>query len=256
MKWWKFFWRKSSIEKELDSEIRFHRDSVIQEKIAAGLSPEEARRLTMLEFGGAEQVKEECRWVHRILTIENTLTNLKSAARFIRKSPAFSATVIATLALGIGANSAVFSAIDAILLRPLPFPNPAEVVVLHQYNRAWKNPITPIAPVRLEEWNKYMSQKDSADDYHRLFEIGRNWIDKNLFNGEYYIQLIQGHSPAQIAAGLRVGMGTEDTEHPQYQFGSGCLVDQMVGQYLAESAGLATCSPLSTFALPYVPLQI
>jgi hypothetical protein len=89
-----------------------------------------------------------------------------------------------------------------------------------------------------EEMARAMGQKDSADDYRRLFESGRAWIDKNLFNGEFYIQVIEGHPATDIAAGLRVGMGTEDTEHPQYQLGSGCLVDQMVGQYLAEVSGL------------------
>jgi putative ABC transport system permease protein len=157
MKRLKFFLRKSAIEKELDSEIRFHLDSVIQEKIAAGVSPDEARRLAMLEFGGAEQVKEECRYAHRLAVIESTFANLKSAARFMRRSPGFSATIILTLALGIGANSAVFSAIDAILLRPLPYPDPGQLVVLHQCNRTLKNESRPIAPVRLEEWNKYNS---------------------------------------------------------------------------------------------------
>src|SRR5690348_6249488 len=157
MKLLKFFLHKSAIEKELDSEIRFHLDSVIQEKIAAGLSLEKARRLAMLEFGGAEQVKEECRYAHRLAVVESTLANLKSAVRFMRKSPGFSVTVILTLALGIGANSAVFSAIDAILLRPLPYPSPGELVVLHQYNRAIKTQSRPIAPVRLEEWNRYNS---------------------------------------------------------------------------------------------------
>jgi uncharacterized protein (DUF608 family) len=89
-----------------------------------------------------------------------------------------------------------------------------------------------------EEMARAMGQKDSADDYRRLFESGRAWIDKNLFNGEFYIQVIEGHPATDIAAGLRVGMGTEDTEYPQYQLGSGCLVDQMVGQYLAEVSGL------------------
>jgi predicted permease len=157
MKRLKFFLLKSAIEKELDSEIRFHLDSVIQEKIAAGLSPQAARREAMLEFGGAEQVKEECRYAHRLALVETTLANLKAAVRFMRRSPGFSITVILTLALGIGANSAVFSAIDAVLLRPLPYPNPGELVVLHQYNRTLKNPSTPIAPVRLEEWNEYNS---------------------------------------------------------------------------------------------------
>jgi putative ABC transport system permease protein len=157
MKWLKFFLRKSAIEKELDSEIRFHLESVIQEKTAAGFSTDEARRLATLEFGGAEQVKEECRSVHRLAVIETAFANLKSAVRFMRGSPGFSATVILTLALGIGANSAVFSAIDAILLRPLPYPNPSELVVLHQYSRTSKSSRRPIAPIRLQEWNRYNS---------------------------------------------------------------------------------------------------
>ena len=157
MKWISFFVRKSKVESELDSEIGFHLESVIQEKIAAGMRPDVARREAMLEFGGREQIKEECRHVHRIVTAENAIRNLKSALRFIRRSPGFSLTVILTLALGIGANSAVFSAIDAILLRPLPYPNPGELVVLHQYNHTLKNPTSFLAPVRLEEWNKYNS---------------------------------------------------------------------------------------------------
>jgi non-lysosomal glucosylceramidase len=83
-----------------------------------------------------------------------------------------------------------------------------------------------------------MGDSNSARKYRRVFESGRNWVDSNLFNGEYYVQQIEGHSPSTIAAGLRVGMGTEDTEHPQYQVGSGCLVDQLLGQYLAEVSSL------------------
>jgi uncharacterized protein (DUF608 family) len=89
-----------------------------------------------------------------------------------------------------------------------------------------------------EEMARASGEIDSANEYRRLFENGRHWIDNNLFNGEYYVQQIQGHPVSQIASGLRVGMGTDDPEHPQYQVGSGCLVDQMVGQYLAEVSGL------------------
>ncbi len=170
MKWINFFVRKSRVETELDSEIRFHLESVIQEKITAGMQPDAARRQAMLEFGGREQVKEECRHVHRIVTVENTVANLKSALRFIRRSPGFSLTIILTLALGIGANSAVFSAIDAILLRPLPYPNPGALVVLHQYNPTLKNPENFLAPVRLEEWNKYNS----------TFEAISGWYTENV----------------------------------------------------------------------------
>jgi uncharacterized protein (DUF608 family) len=78
----------------------------------------------------------------------------------------------------------------------------------------------------------------SASEYRRLFESGSRWLDENLFNGEYYIQQIRGYKPNEIAAGLRSGMGADDPEHPQYQLGDGCLVDQLLGQYLSYVAGL------------------
>ncbi|MBV9226617.1 MAG: ABC transporter permease, partial [Acidobacteriaceae bacterium] len=128
MNWWKSFFRKNAYDKQLDSEIRFHIEKLTEEKTAAGLKGDEARRQAVLEFGGGEQLKEELRDVYRIVTVENTMANLKSAFRFMRKSPAFSVAVILTLALGIGGNSAVFSAIDAIVLRPLPFPKGDQLV--------------------------------------------------------------------------------------------------------------------------------
>ena len=75
-------------------------------------------------------------------------------------------------------------------------------------------------------------------EYRRLFESGSRWLDANLFNGEYYVQQIRGYKPNEIAAGLRSGMGADDPEHPQYQLGDGCLVDQLLGQYLSHVAGL------------------
>src|SRR5467141_3441312 len=134
MFWWKSLFRKRALDVQLDSELRFHIDKLTNDNIAAGMAPEEARRQAMLEFGGREQIKEELRDVHRVSVIETLIANLKSAFRFIRKSPSFSLAVILTLALGIGANSAVFSAIDAILLRPLPFPHGDELMRLSQFN--------------------------------------------------------------------------------------------------------------------------
>jgi len=119
------------------------------------MAPEEARRQAILEFGGQEQLKEELRDVYRIRLIETTLANLKSGFRFIRKSPSFSIAVILTLALGIGANSAVFSAIDAILLAGhCRSPTATKLTELHQYKPKVKDPQTRVAPVRLEDWNR------------------------------------------------------------------------------------------------------
>ena len=96
--------------------------------------------------------------------LENTLRNLRHAARALARAPGFTTTVVATLALGIGANSAVFSAIYAVLLRPLPFPNPDQLVTIAQSSRKAKQP--SIAPVRLVDWNRMNSSFQAISGYY------------------------------------------------------------------------------------------
>ncbi len=83
-----------------------------------------------------------------------------------------------------------------------------------------------------------MGEADLATECRRMDEQGSRWIDSNLFNGEYYVQHIQGVPRNRIASGLQQGMGSADTVHPQFQVGDGCLVDQLIGQYMATLAGL------------------
>jgi uncharacterized protein (DUF608 family) len=89
-----------------------------------------------------------------------------------------------------------------------------------------------------EEMARAVGDTASAAEYRRLFEHGREWIDANLFNGEFYVQRVRGFPKNEIAPALRSTMGAEDTENPEYQVGEGCLVDQLIGQYLADVAGL------------------
>jgi uncharacterized protein (DUF608 family) len=89
-----------------------------------------------------------------------------------------------------------------------------------------------------EEMARAVGETASATEYRRVFDSGSQWIDANLFNGEFYIQKVRGWPKDQIAPSLRSSMGSDDTENPQYQVGGGCLVDQMMGQYLANVAGL------------------
>ncbi|HEX5482462.1 MAG TPA: GH116 family glycosyl-hydrolase [Terriglobia bacterium] len=89
-----------------------------------------------------------------------------------------------------------------------------------------------------EEMAKAVGDAEAAKEYHRLFQQGSQWIDANLFNGEYYIQKIGAIPQGQIAKGLMEGAGPSDMEHPTFQLGEGCLVDQLVGQYFAQVAGL------------------
>ena len=89
-----------------------------------------------------------------------------------------------------------------------------------------------------EAMARAVGDESSAAEYRRVFENGRRWIDANLFNGEYYVQPIRGVAKDKIAPALRSDMGSEDTVNPQYQVGAGCLADQLIGQYLADVAGL------------------
>ncbi|HET7212192.1 MAG TPA: GH116 family glycosyl-hydrolase [Terriglobia bacterium] len=89
-----------------------------------------------------------------------------------------------------------------------------------------------------EEMARVMGDPSAAEEYRRLFRKGSEWVDANLFNGEFYIQKIGSIATDNIAKGLQAGMGTTDTEHPTYQFGEGCLSDQLMGQYFALIAGL------------------
>ena len=91
-----------------------------------------------------------------------------------------------------------------------------------------------------EEMARALQDQASTTEYRRLFESGRHWLDANLFNGEYYIQRIEGRPENSIAKGLRGNAGADDPEHPQFQVGKGCLIDQLLGQYLAEVCGLGT----------------
>jgi len=166
MLWWKSLFHKHDLDAQFDSELRFHIETLVNENISAGMGAQEARRQAMLEFGGHQQIKEDLHDVHRSSMIEGTLANVKLALRLIRKSPSFSLAVILTLALGIGANSAVFSAIDAILLRPLPFPNGDQLMRIDQYNPKVKSPQIFVAPIRVEDWNRMNSTFQAITGYY------------------------------------------------------------------------------------------
>jgi predicted permease len=121
--------RRDLVESELDAELHAHLDAQIAKHMAAGASRGAAERLARLEFGGVEQVREDCREARGVRAVESCAQDVRYAVRLLRKDVAFSAIAILTMALGIGASTTVFSVVNAILLKPLPYPSADEIVL-------------------------------------------------------------------------------------------------------------------------------
>jgi predicted permease len=125
---------RAKVEGELDDEMRFHLENQAEKYIRDGMNREEARRQVRLDFGGIDQVKEDCREARGVLLIETVAHDLRYAMRILRNSPGFTTVVVLILALGIGANAAIFTLVNAVLMRNLPVADPATLMRLGNTN--------------------------------------------------------------------------------------------------------------------------
>ncbi|MGC2735513.1 MAG: permease prefix domain 1-containing protein, partial [Candidatus Acidiferrales bacterium] len=113
----------------MDSELRFHLEARAADLERGGVPREEALRRARLEFGGVDKTKEECREARGASFVETLSQDVRFATRLLRKNPAFAALAVLTLSVGIGASTAVFSLVDNILLKPLPYPDSTRIVL-------------------------------------------------------------------------------------------------------------------------------
>jgi predicted permease len=133
MTWWFRFWRRNRLEEQLEKELRFHLDQHASDLIARGLSPAQAKREARIALGGPEQVKQQCREARGTRWVEELLQDTRYALRSFRHKPGFAAITVLISALGIGATTVMFTVINSVLLKPLPFSEPARLVVLHGF---------------------------------------------------------------------------------------------------------------------------
>lgn len=161
--------RKAEMERELDDELRFHLEKEIEQNLARGMDREEARWAALRSFGGVEQVKEESRDVRGVRLVEQFLQDMRYSLRVLIRKPGFTLTVIITLALGIGANTAIFSVVNAVLLRELPLKNPDEVMWVWS-TRTDRDK----APFTLPDFLDYRDQNQTLDQVAAFSNVGLN----------------------------------------------------------------------------------
>src|SRR5262249_50693902 len=122
--------RRGALERGLDEEIRFHLDQQIEKNLRSGMTPDEARRRAVARFGGVERIKDGTRDEVRPMVLQDSLQDLRIGLRGLRRAPAFTLVAVLTLALGIGATTAVFTVVYNVLIKPLPFPDSGALVSL------------------------------------------------------------------------------------------------------------------------------
>jgi putative ABC transport system permease protein len=184
--------RKNVVERELDQELRFHLERQIAENVAAGMTPEEARRRATREFGGVEQMKERCRDERRVNLIETLLQDVRYGARTLRKNPGFTFFAAVVLALGIAANTAIFSIADTVLLRPLPYRDAGRLVMVWEDSAPYGFPRDTPAPGNFSDWKArnevFEDMAASSDGTFNLTgdgnpqEILGRYVTANLFS--------------------------------------------------------------------------
>jgi putative ABC transport system permease protein len=163
------------VDREFASELEAHLDMLTDENIRRGMPPEQAKRAACIKLGGVTQLKETNHELRGLPLIETFLQDARYALRMLQKSPGFTAVAVLTLALGIGANTAIFSVVYAVLLKPLPYANPNQLVSAFQANTQEGIPETGTSYPNFEEWRaqNHVFSELATIDFHQLTLTGR-----------------------------------------------------------------------------------
>ncbi|MGA9882681.1 MAG: ABC transporter permease [Candidatus Acidiferrales bacterium] len=191
--WLRLLLHRPELDQQLDDEIAYHIEAKTEENIAKGMRPDEARRAARLELGGVEQVKESVRAARVGAWLDTLLQDLRFGLRMLRRSPGFAAVAILTLALGIGASTAIFSLVDVVLFRPLPIAHPNQVVRLTGGNEKDVSRYGFMSfPAYLELRDRASAFSSMAADIDRLpvnfssVVSGSLRVDSGMVTGSYF----------------------------------------------------------------------
>ncbi|HEY1949591.1 MAG TPA: ABC transporter permease [Bryobacteraceae bacterium] len=177
--------RRSKAEADLSNELQDYIEHQTERYIASGLSPEGASLAALRDVGGMEQVKEHCRDTRGTAWLENTLLDIRFGARLLRKNPGFTMVAVSTLALGIGANTAIFSVVKAVLLASLPYKEPNRIVAVWTANPARDGQPHPSSAGDFAMW------KQRSDVFE---DLAPSYDDEKTLTGEGAPQLLIGYS--------------------------------------------------------------
>ena len=144
--------RRERLDHDLDEELRSHLEMRAADNLAAGMSPEEARYEAQKRFGNTTLQKEDTRAVDILGWLDECSRDFRHALRMLQRSPGFTAVAVLTLALGIGANTAIFSVINSVLLHPLPYHDPDNLVMVWENNSQHPNPHNTVSPPNFLDW--------------------------------------------------------------------------------------------------------
>jgi predicted permease len=195
--------RRNRLDQDLDEELRSHLEMRAADNLAAGMPPEQARYEAQKRFGNTTLLKQDAREVDIVRWLDEAARDFRHALRMLQRSPGFTTVAVLTLALGIGANTAIFSVIDAVLLRPLPYHEPDQLVMVWENNSQHPNPHNTVSPPNFLDWQ---NRNTVFSSMAYMFD-GRDNLTGNGDPQEVVVQDVSANFFSLLGVSLLLGPG-------------------------------------------------